>query len=172
MYFLGLSALEHDTAAALLSDQGFSAAIEESKFERVRTAAGIPRAAIFFCLEHARIAWRDVSAISVASRPWRSWARRSVLRARFLPFAPVSSAYYESKILGDLARDVNNHRILRLLSGDANIPVFHFDHHLCHAASAFYSSPFDRALILTCDERGDGRTGMLAIAEGEQIRVD
>ncbi|MHB8753352.1 MAG: carbamoyltransferase family protein [Candidatus Acidiferrales bacterium] len=172
MYFLGLSALEHDTAAALLGDQGFSAAIEESKIERVRTVAGIPRAAIRFCLERAGIAWRDVGAIAVASRPWRSWARRSALRARFLPLAPVSSAYYESKILGDLARDVNNHRILRLLSGDAHVPVLHFDHHLCHAASAFYPSPFDRALILTFDEHGDGRAGMAAIGEGENIRAE
>jgi carbamoyltransferase len=172
MYFLGLSALEHDTAAALLGDRGFSSAIEESKLERVRIASGIPRAAIRFCLEHTPIAWRDLDAIAVASKPWHSWASASVFRARFLPVAPISSAYYESKILGELARDLNNQRILRLLSGDARVPVLHFDHHLCHAASAFYASPFDRALILTCDERGDGRTGMLAIGEGEQIRVD
>ena len=171
MYFLGLSALDHDTAAALLGEHGFSAAIEESKLERSRATAGIPRAAIRFCLERAGIAWRDLAAIAVASRPWRSWARRSTLRARFLPLAPISTAYYESKTLGDLARDLNNHRILRLLSGDARAPVLHFDHHLCHAASAFYSSPFDRALILTFDEHGDGRAGMVAIGEGENIRV-
>src|SRR5579859_4535035 len=103
MYFLGLSALDHDTAAALLGDQSFSAAIEESKLERARATAGIPRAAIRFCLERAGIAWRDVAAIAVASRPWPSWARRSTLRARFLPLAPISTAYYESKTLGDLA---------------------------------------------------------------------
>src|SRR5579864_1268448 len=172
MYFLGLSALEHDTAAALLGDAGFSSAIEESKLERVRSASGIPRAAIRFCLEHAGIAWRDLDAIAVAGQPWHSWARGSVFRARFLPVAPISSAYYESKTLGELARDLNNQRILGLLSGDARVPVLHFDHHLCHAASAFYSSPFDRALILICDEHGGGRTGMLVIGEGEQIRVE
>lgn len=171
MYFLGLSALDHDTAAALLGDRGFSAAIEESKLER-RTATGIPRAAIRFCLERAGIAWRDVGAIAVASRPWRSWARRSMLRACFLPVAPISSVYYESRALGDLARDLNNQRILRLLSGDARVPVLNFNHHLCHAASAFYSSPFNRALILTFDEHGDGRAGMVAIGEGENIRVE
>ncbi len=172
MYLLGLSALEHDTAAALLGEHGFSAAIEESKLDRARVSVGIPRAAIRFCLEHAGIAWRDVAAIAVASRPWRSWLRRSAFRARFLPVAPGSSAYYESKSLGELARDLNNQRILRLLSGDARVPVLNFDHHLCHAASAFYASPFDRALILTFDEHGGGRTGMLAIGEGEQIRVE
>ncbi|HEV2615590.1 MAG TPA: carbamoyltransferase C-terminal domain-containing protein, partial [Candidatus Acidoferrales bacterium] len=163
---------EHDTAAALLGGQGFSAAIEESKLERVRAASGIPRAAIRFCLEHAGIRWRDVDAVAVAGSAWHSWARGSAFRARFLPVAPISSAYYESKTLGELARDLNNQRILRLLSGDARVPVLNFDHHLCHAASAFYASPFERALILTCDERGDGRSGMIAIGEGEQIRIE
>ncbi|HKV29017.1 MAG TPA: carbamoyltransferase C-terminal domain-containing protein [Candidatus Acidoferrales bacterium] len=172
MYFLGLSALEHDTAAAILGDQGFFAAIEESKFERARTASGIPRAAIRFCLEHAQISWRDVDAIAVASRSWHSWARGSAFRARSLPLAPISSVYYESKILGELARDLNNQRILRLLSGEARVPILSFDHHLCHAASAFYASPFDRALILTCDEHGDGRSGTIAIGQGEQIRIE
>src|SRR5262249_10795557 len=46
-----------------------------------------------------------------------------------------------------------------------------FDHHLCHAASAFYLSPFDRSLVLTMDEDGDGNAGMLAIGEGTEIRV-
>ena len=172
MYLLGLSALEHDTAAALLGDEGFSAAIEESKLDRARISVGIPRAAIGFCLERAGIAWRDVAAIAVASRPRRSWFRRSAFRARFLPVAPASSAYYESKTLGELARDLNNQRILRLLSADARVPVLNFDHHLCHAASAFYASSFDHALILTCDEHGDGRSGMVAIGEGEQIRIE
>lgn len=172
MYFLGLSALEHDTAAALLGDRGFSSAIEESKLERLRIASGIPRAAIRFCLERAGISWRDLDAIAVASKPWHSWARGSAFHARFLPVAPISSAYYESKTLGELARDLNNERILRLLSGEARVAVLDFDHHLCHAASAFYASPFDRALILTCDEHGDGRSAMLAIGEGEQIRVE
>lgn len=172
MNFLGLSALDHDTAAALLSGLGFSAAIEESKLERVRAASGIPRGAIRFCLERAGIGWRDIDAIAVASCPWRSWTRRAALRSSFFPLAPVSSAYYESKILGELARDLNNQRILRLLSGDARVPVLNFNHHLCHAASAFYASPFDRALILTFDEHGDGQSGMVAVGEGENIRAE
>ncbi len=59
MYVLGLSALAHDPAAALLSDTGIAAAIEESKLVRARAVIGIPRAAIQFCLERADIGWRD-----------------------------------------------------------------------------------------------------------------
>lgn len=172
MYFLGLSALAHDTAAALLGDAGFSAAIEESKLTRSRNSSGIPREAIRFCLNRASIQWRDVSAIAVASRPWKSWARRAAMRARYLPVSPISSSYYQSKFLGDLGRELNNLRILRLLSGDADVRVVTFDHHLCHAASAFYASPFDRALVLTFDEQGDGLSGMVAIGEHGKIRIE
>ncbi|HKF50993.1 MAG TPA: carbamoyltransferase N-terminal domain-containing protein, partial [Candidatus Acidoferrales bacterium] len=171
MYFLGLSALGHDTSAALLGDRGFVAAMEESKLTRSRATAGIPRAAIRFCLERAGVASQDVGAIAIASRPWRLWARRTALRARFLPFAPISTAYYESKAFGELAAELNNQRILRLLSGDAQVPLLFFDHHLCHAASAFYASSFDRALILTFDEQSGGQSGIVALGERGKIRV-
>jgi carbamoyltransferase len=172
MHFLGLSALAHDTAAALLGEDGFSVAFEESKLTRARSTAGIPREAIRFCLGSAGIAWRDIRAIAIASRPWRSWWRRTGFRARYLPIAPASSAYYQSKFLGELARELNNQRILRLLSGDARVPLLNFDHHLCHAASAFYASPFERSLILTLDEQGDGLSGLVSLGERGQIRVE
>lgn len=172
MDFLGLSALAHDTAAALLGETGYSAAIEESKLTRSRSSSGIPREAIRFCLDRAGIKWKDIRAIAVASRPWRSWTRRSWMRARYLPLSPISSGYYESKFLGDLARELNNLRILRLLSGDARVPVISFDHHLCHAASAFYASPFDRAVVLTLDEQGDGLSGMVAVGNRGKLQVE
>ncbi|MGB6877115.1 MAG: carbamoyltransferase C-terminal domain-containing protein [Candidatus Acidiferrales bacterium] len=171
MYFLGLSVLAHDTAAALLGDGGFVAAMEESKLTRSRNAMGIPRAAMRFCLNRAGISWRDISAIAVASRPWRLWMRRAAFRARFLATAPISSAYYESKAVGELAADLNNQRILSLLPEDARIPLLPLDHHLCHAASAFYASSFDRALILTFDEQGGGQSGIVSLGEGGKIRV-
>lgn len=171
MYFLGLSSLAHNTAAALIDETGFVAAIEEAKLTRSSDASGIPRAAIRYSMQRAGIAWRDIKSIAIANRPWRVWARRAAFHARFLPAAPVSSAYYESKGLGELASELNNNRILRLISGDARVPLLVFDHHLCHAASAFYASSFDRALILTFDERGGGQSGIVARGEGSKIRI-
>lgn len=60
--------------------------------------------------------------------------------------------------------------MLRKSDGESS-KVVNFEHHLCHAASTFYLSPFDRALILTMDEEGDGSSGMIAVGEGTQIRV-
>lgn len=169
MYFLGLSAVGHDAAAALLTENGFVSAIEESKLTRSRSTTGIPRLAIDLCLRRAGINWHDVTAVAVASRPKRSWMRRTAFRTRSLPAAPISSAYYLSKATGELAVDLNNLRIIRSLSEHA--PVLTFDHHLCHAASAFYASGFDRSLILTFDEQGDGLAGTVALGEAGHIRI-
>src|ERR1700735_812230 len=170
MYILGLSAMTHDPAAALIGDRGVIAAIEEGKLSRTRTAEGIPRAAIQFCLEHEGIDIRRVEHIAIGSRPTRSWRRQTFFRAGLAPFAPASSAYFTSKAFGELSRELNNFRLVREMVGNPRARVQAFDHHLCHAASAFFASSFDRALIVTLDEQGDGRSGSVSIGEGTRIR--
>jgi carbamoyltransferase len=168
---LGLSGLAHDSAAALLSDDGIVAAIEESKLVRRRTAAGIPREAIRFCLERAGTGWSGVECVAVASRPVRAWIRQAWMRAKLTPFAPVPSGYYQTKALGELGRELNNGRLLHMLGESPNLRVLHLEHHLCHAASAFYASSFDNALVLTLDEQGDGHAGCIAVGEGNKLKV-
>ena len=171
MYILGLSALAHDPAAALLGERGIEAAMEESKLVRARETTGIPRTAIRYCFERSGIGWRDVGFVAVASRPLRAWARRALFRARVTPFAPVESGYYQTKAVGELGRELNNFRILELLKENPRSRLLPLDHHLCHAASAFFASPFERALILTLDEQGDGRSGLIATGKDNCIRV-
>src|SRR5271154_2581000 len=170
MYILGISAMSHDSAAALLGDSGFLAAIEEGKLERTRTIGGIPREAIQFCLDRTGITWRDVQHVAIASEPSRSWRRQALFRTRLSPFAPVSSGYFLNKSTGELGRELNNVRILKQMAAKSPGRVKSFDHHTCHASSAFYGSPFDRALIVSLDERGDGRAGLVAVGEGNRIR--
>ncbi len=171
MSILGLSGLAHDSAAALLSDDGIVAAMEESKLVRRRTAAGIPREAIRFCLERAGTEWNGVECVAVASRPVRTWVRQAWMRAKLTPFAPVPSGYYQTKALGELGRELNNGRLLEMLGESPRLKVLHLEHHLCHAASAFYASDADRALVLTLDEQGDGRSGSIALGEGNRLRA-
>jgi len=168
---LGLSGLAHDSAAALLSDDGILAAMEESKLVRRRTAAGIPREAIRFCLERSGTGWSGVECVGVASRPVRAWVRQAWMRAKLTPFAPVPSGYYQTKALGELGRELNNGRLLQMLGESPHLQVLHLEHHLCHAASAYYASDFDRALVLTLDEQGDGRSGCVALGEGNRLRI-
>jgi carbamoyltransferase len=170
MYILGLSAMGHDSAAALIGDCGVVAAIEEGKLARTRGVEGIPRGAIHFCLERARIAWRDVSQVAIASDPAQAWRRQAWFRARVAPFGPVSSGYFLNKAFGELGRELNNFRIVKQMARASAGRVRALDHHLCHAASAFYASSFDKALIVSLDERGDGRAGFVGVGEGARIR--
>jgi carbamoyltransferase len=170
MYILGLSAMAHDSAAALISDSGVVAAIEEGKLARTRSVEGIPRAAIQFCLERAGITWRDVSHVAIASDPMQAWRRQAWYRTRVAPFGPVSSGYFLNKAFGELGRELNNFRIVKQMAGAPAGRVESLDHHLCHAASAFYASPFEKALIVSLDEGGDGRAGLVGIGEGAHIR--
>src|SRR5712692_4720194 len=171
MHILGLSGLAHDSAAALLSDSGIVAAIEESKLVRMRATTGIPREAIRYCLERAGTRWSGVECVAVASRPIRGWVRQAWLRTRLTPFAPVPSGYYQTKALGELGRELNNDRLLRLLEEAPGGRVLRLEHHRCHAASAYYASPAERALVMTFDEQADGRSGMVALGEGNRLRV-
>jgi carbamoyltransferase len=170
MHILGLSSLEHGPAAAIIGETGLIAAIEEGKLARTRTAEGIPRRAIQFCLESAGIKWPEVDLIAIASRPGRTWSRTALFRARLAPFALKSSVYFLNKASGELGRELNNFRIIRDMAAGTRDRVQGFDHHLSHAASAYFASPFDRALIVTFDERGDGRCGFAGVGEGKNIR--
>ncbi len=160
----------HDSAAALLGDSGIVAAMEESKLARTRVIEGIPREAIRYCLERAGIGWRDVGQVAIASRSWRAWQRQASFRAKLAPLAPVSSGYFVNKASGELGRELNNVRIVRQMAGAPDGRVSTLDHHLCHAASAFYASPFERALVVTLDEKGDGRAGFVGVGEGTRLR--
>jgi carbamoyltransferase len=170
MYILGLSAMGHDSAAALLGDSGIVAAMEESKLARRRALEGIPREAIRYCLERAGIGWHDVAHVAIASRPWRAWQRQASFRARLAPLAPVSSGYFVNKASGELGRELNNVRIVRQMAGAPDGRVESLDHHLCHGASAFYASAFERALVVSLDEKGDGRAGFVGLGEGTGLR--
>jgi carbamoyltransferase len=167
MYVLGLSALTHDSSAALVGEDGVIAAIEEGKMSRARAASGMPSAAIRFCLDRAGISWSDVQHVAVAAS---FLGRRPSLRM-VMPGPPViagANSHSLDHALEDLAPLLSGGRIPH--PSGAGPHFQRFDHQLCHAASTFYPSPFDRALILTLDEKGDGKSGLVAIGEGTAIR--
>lgn len=136
----------------------------------MRESAGIPRNAVEFCLAKAPIQWKDMDAIAVGSDSLGRWGRQALFRARETIVAPISSIYYQTRALGELARELNNIRIHSVLRGELKRPLLRFEHARSHAASAFYASPFDDTLILALDERGDGLCGLVAEGEGNQIR--
>jgi carbamoyltransferase len=170
MRILGLSSFTHDTSAALLEDGVVRAAMEESKLLRTKNTSGLPDAAIQFCLRSGGITWHDLDYVAVSSRPLQGWIRRSLAGARILPLSPIAAAYCQVSEVGRVARELGNFRALRHPSEVHTAKVVQFEHHLCHAANAFFLSPFERALIVTMDEEGDGRSAMLAVGAVNRIR--
>jgi carbamoyltransferase len=169
MSVLGLSSFDHDTAAARLQAGRITAAIENDKMAR-SNMQGLPQAAIRFCLEDVERGWEDVAVVAVASSAFPGWLRQSWCDAKLAMTSPFASAYHQFNAIGGFRRHLDQLRVLRRLAG-GKIRLVAFDHHLCHAASSLYSSPFERALIVTIDENGEGCCGMLAIGEGTRIRV-
>jgi carbamoyltransferase len=167
MLVLGISDLDHDTAAALVGAEGPIAAIEEEKLSRT-PAAGVPQMAIDRCLAEAKVKISSLSMIGVACRPKRAWLRDE--GGQWNAFAGAARGMGSRGAQDELFWKLEQLRTLRGLGGPA-VPVVNFEHHLCHAASAFYPSGFDRALILTLDQCGDMWSGLLSTGEGARIKA-
>lgn len=171
MRILGLSSLGHDTSAALLEDGVVRAVIEESKLSRQKDARGLPAAAIKFCLQRAGAGWESVDRVALAATPVRGWIRRSTAGTRLSPLDPVATGHAQVREVGRLARELGYLRLLRHQAGARlDKKITNVEHHLSHAASAFFLSRYERALVVTMDEEGDGRSGMIAIGEGTRLR--
>lgn len=147
MHILGISALGRSSAVALIDEQSVLFAIEEEKLSR-QEAPDIPRLALERCLHENQIKLSDCRAIALAERS-----------------APSGPGGRRRK---RQVRSALQQQMLNLLRGGPR-PV-HFDHHLCHAASAYYTSGFDRALILSLDEGANSLAGMILVADGDEIR--
>jgi carbamoyltransferase len=170
MLIVGVSDLERNPAVALFNGRDSSpiAAIEEEKLDRSRSDGPVPRLALEYCLKHVGARPRDISAIAVAGRPKRAWFREEKLRFDLLACGAVGRRPAWSG--GRIARRLGRQQALRRLVG-RNVPFVSFEHHLCHAASAFYASTFDRALVLTLDGAGDMWSGLIALGEGSDLRT-
>jgi carbamoyltransferase len=154
---LGVSPLPHDSSAALVRDGVVVAAIENDKLVRMRSQ-GMPDAAIAFCLRQGHISSTDLDCVAIANRPALNWVQRALGRVG------IAKQLSPSRGLNGTKR--NSSLELSPAHGGKAKRTIHVDHHLCHAASAFFQSPFERALIVVMDEGGDGRSGLLAIGEG------
>jgi carbamoyltransferase len=167
MLILVISGFKADAAAALVRDGKVIAAIENQKIQP-GLAQRIPEAAVQFCLDEGKISWPDLDVVAVASNPTSGWRRRAFSRAYFSAESPFDTTYREGREAVRFAREWSSVRALRRRAKDSQHVVF-IDHHSCHAAAAFFLSSFDKALILTLDGEGDGRSGTMATGDGNRI---
>ena len=174
MRILGISAFYHDSAAALLEDGRIVAAAQEERFTRKKHDARFPLHAIRYCLAEGGIAVGDLDRVVFYDKPFVKFER---LLETYLSFAPRGYKTFrmaiplwlrEKLFLKDLLL-----KELRKISGNGkwNEELLFSEHHLSHAASAFFPSPFDEAIVLTMDGVGEWATTSAAIGKGNSLEV-
>jgi carbamoyltransferase len=174
MYVLGISALYHDSAAALIDDGKIVAAAQEERFTRKKHDARFPANAINFCLRRAGIPLSAVDSIVFYDKPLLKFER---LLETYLAFAPRGFKSFRLAIPVWLREKLffKDFLITELKKiapdEDYSIRLLFSEHHLSHAASAFFASPFNEAAILTMDGVGEWATTSLAIGRGNCLEV-
>jgi len=174
MRILGLSAFYHDSAAALLVDGRIVAAAQEERFTRKKQDARFPISAIGYCLEEAGITLDDVDYVAFYEKPFIKFER---LLETYVAFAPRGFQSFGTAIPVWIREKLFQKNIIRdelkKLSRDFDWKnkLLFTEHHVSHAASAFYASPFEEAAILTMDGVGEWCTGSTAIGRGKDLKI-
>jgi len=172
MYILGISAFYHDAASALIKDGEVIAAAQEERFTRKKHDPSFPGHAAAFCLSYAGISVSDLEAVVFYDKPLLKFER---LLETYYAFAPAGLRSFLSAIPVWIKEKVFLKRLIRqeLLRLDGNaagkVKLLFTDHHLAHAASAFYPSPFADAAILTIDGVGEWATASIGHGRGQEI---
>lgn len=174
MYVLGISAFYHDSAAALLRDGVIEAAAQEERFTRKKHDSNFPAHAINYCLREAGITLDQVDHVAFYDKPFLKFER---LLETYLAFAPKGFRSFGVSIPVWLREKLfQKNLIMQELKDfsdeiDWEKKLLFSEHHLSHAASAFYPSPFEEAVVLTMDGVGEWATTSVALGRGNKLEV-
>src|SRR5688572_3454135 len=174
MRILGISAYYHDSAAALLRDGVVVAAAQEERFTRKKHDSNFPHHAIRSCLESTATRPEEVDHVAFYDKPFLKFER---LLETYLAFAPRGFESFREAlpvwVKDKLFQRSNILKELKALdpASDWEQKLLFSEHHLSHAASAFYPSPFPRAAVLTMDGVGEWTTTSLALGAGRALKV-
>lgn len=162
MQILGLSCFYHDAAAALIRDGLLVAAAEEERFSRIKHDSDFPHRAIHFCLDAGNVQGRELDYVVFYEKPFLKFER--ILLSCLQTF-PRSSAMFRQAMANWLLDKLwIKTRIQEVLNIQAEKILFS-EHHLSHAASAFFCSPFEEAAILTADGVGEWATTTMSVGQ-------
>src|SRR5258708_6865437 len=168
-YVLGLNAYHADAAACLVRDGDLVAAVEEERFRRIKHWGGFPSESIRYCLAEAGISLGDVAHVAVNSdnraNRWRKLA--------YVLTSGISPGYVLKRLRhrGDRA-DVAGNLKRALLDQEFRGSVHAVEHHLCHLASAFLVSPYDKAVAVSIDGFGDFSSAAWGLGQGGKLAVE
>jgi carbamoyltransferase len=173
MRILGVSAFYHDSAAALIDDGRVVAAAQEERFTRKKHDPAFPHHAIAYCLEQAKVTADEVDHVVFYDKPFLKFER---LLETYIALAPRGFRSFQMSIPLWLREKLFQKNLLRdefrKFSADFDKSRLLFcEHHLSHAASAFFPSPFERAAVLTMDGVGEWATTSVAMGDGHHLEI-
>jgi carbamoyltransferase len=173
MRILGISAFYHDSAAALVEDGQIVAAAQQERFTRKKHDASFPSLAISYCLEAAGANLAEIDHVAFYDKPFLKFER---LLETYIALAPRGFRSFQLAIPLWLKEKLFQknllHKKLRELDENfASDKLLFVEHHLSHAASAFYPSPFGKAVVLTMDGVGEWATTSAAMGEGNALEI-
>ena len=175
MYILGVSAFYHDSAACLLKSGDIIAAAQEERFSRKKHDASFPHHAIQYCLNEAKIEGHQVDQVVFYEKPFLKFER---LLETYLAFAPKGfKSFSKSMPLWIKDKLFQKSSLIKALKESLgsdvnwNERLLFSEHHLSHAASAFFPSPFENAAILTLDGVGEWTTTSIAVGHRNKLSV-
>ena len=171
---LGISAFYHDSAACILKDGNIVAAAQEERFTRKKHDPSYPKNAIEFVLKYSKLNLSEVDKIVFFEKPFLKFERLLETYVAFAPrgfisFSKAMPLWIKEKLFQ------KNFLFNKLREHDKNYKsdknIFFSEHHLSHAASAFYPSPFDEAVVLTADGVGEWATTTVAVGKGKNLEI-
>jgi carbamoyltransferase len=168
MIILGINAASHNTSAAIVRDGKLLAFAEEERFNRERYTMAFPEGTIRFCLEQAGVEGKDVDMVVFAGRP-----RDEILHSLWGALRLSGRPWYRSWLMDQVLvtgfwKGFTQGRKVRGRTGYLG-QFGYFNHHDCHAASAFYCAPFEECAVLTIDAQGDGIATALYQGRGNRL---
>jgi carbamoyltransferase len=171
---LGVSAFYHDSAAALIEDGRIAAAAQEERFTRKKHDARFPGNAVAYCLNEGGARLGEVDYVAFYDKPFLKFER---LLETYLAFAPRGFGSFRMAIPLWLREKLFQKSLLRgqfrkfASDYDWDARLLFAEHHQSHAASAFYPSPFEEAVVLTMDGVGEWATTSVGLGRGQSIEM-
>jgi carbamoyltransferase len=175
MRIVGLSAYYHDSAAALLIDGKIVAAAQEERFTRRKHDAGFPAHALAYCLAEAGLLLEDIDYVAFYDKPFLKFER---LLETYVAFAPRGLRSFQKSMPVWIKEKLFQKDLLRAeleqIAPDVDwrARLLFAEHHISHAASAYYPSPFDEALVLTLDGVGEWCTTSAGVGRGNTLSIE
>ncbi|GAB3167987.1 carbamoyltransferase family protein [Telluribacter humicola] len=174
MKILGISAFYHDSAAALIDNGEIVAAAQEERFTRKKHDPGFPSNAVKFCLEYGGLDLNQLDAIVFYDKPLLKFERLLETYYAFAPkgirsFITAMPVWIKEKMF--LKRLINEELVKLGYDKKKPVKILFPEHHLSHAASAYYPSSYDKAAILTVDGVGEWATASICLGEGKDLSI-